>query len=107
MSDGSGYDKKPVSISSPTLENGKGKIDDTRRFCYVLNRCAIPFAQRLFFRNFLTSRNFPGEKKGIFNEARAEDSAKKRPCIKKRISCLWRLCPFYAVLIPPFGGDCD
>ena len=50
MSIGSSYDNKLVFVSSPTLENGKGNINNVRRFFnYVLNCGADLLAPQLFF----------------------------------------------------------
>ena len=47
-------DKKLVYVSSPSMENDKGNVNDARRFCkYVLNCGAVPFAPQLFFPQFL------------------------------------------------------
>ena len=55
MSNGSSCsDKKIVYVSSPSMEDDRGNIEDARRFCnYVFNCGAVPFAPQLFFSQFL------------------------------------------------------
>ena len=69
MSNGSSYsDKKLVYVSSPSMEDDKGNIEDARRFCnYVFNCGAVPFAPQLFFPQFLDTTFRGNRTKFIIN----------------------------------------